>query len=159
MKKLQICAPTLVIVFLLLGGALAADADVLAIESLGERYTVAQAERDVEALTALYTDDAILFNAVGQVLEGREALIAYWQAGFDGPPQHVDIDSRETVVYNDTGHATGTYVVTDDEDQVIVQGYYMAILHRVDGQWLIHRHINNMVLPEPPLPDDEHEGA
>ena len=159
MKRLHGVFPVLIAIAFLFGSSLAQDADVQAIEALSDRYVAAQAERDVEALTALYTDDAILFNSIGLVLEGREALIAYWQAGFEGPPQYLDVDTRETVVIGETGYSIGTYSVMNEEGAVVVHGYFMAIVNRVDGEWRIHRHINNMVMPQMPAPAEENDGT
>jgi hypothetical protein len=71
------------------------------------------------------------------------------------PGQYVGVESSETVVLDDSGYNTGTYWVTDSEGQVLVQGYYVAIVNRVDGEWRIHRHINNMIMSEMLAPDGD----
>lgn len=141
-----------------LGLALAQQEDLHAIEALPERIVAAVDARDAEAMARLYTEDALRFEAGGQVTEGRQAVAQLYQAAFEQPPAQVFIVASETVVHNDSGYQIGTYSVADEDGETLLQGYYLLVLNRVDGEWLIHRQINNMVLPEMPALEGENDG-
>ena len=86
---------------LALGMALAQQEDVQAIEAVPERFVAAVEARDAEAVAELYTEDAIRFEADGQVIEGRQAVAQLYQAAFEQPPAQLTIEPSETVVHNE----------------------------------------------------------
>ena len=155
MKQFHTIAVTVLAgAMLVCGLALAQEEDVQA----AERWMTAFAAGDAEALADLYTDDAIFVNAAGQFMEGRQALMAYFQAGFEQPPLEIVIEPSETEIQNDSGYQLGAFTVTSEEGEIVVQGYYLLTLNRVDGEWKIHRHVANMIVPEMPAPEEENDG-
>ena len=159
MKQLHKVAVTvLAVAMLVLGLALAQEDDVREAEAAAERWMAAFSTGDAEAVAGLYTEDAIFINAVGQLIEGRQALIAYYQASFEQPPVELVVEPSETEIHDDSGYQIGTFTVTTEEGEMLAQGYYLLTLNRVDGEWKIHRHINNLILPEMPAPEEENDG-
>ena len=159
MKQLHKVAVTVLAgAMLVLGLALAQEDDVREAEAAAERWMAAFSAGDAEAVADLNTDDAIFINAEGHYMEGRQALIAYLQAGFEQQPAEIVIEPSETEIHNDSGYQLGAFTVTSEEGEIVVQGYYLFILNRVDGEWKIHRHVANMILPEMPIPEEENDG-
>ena len=69
----------------------------------------------------------------------------------------VTVDVLEVEVGNDMAYQTHFVAVTDVDGNLLTQGYGLVILKRVDGEWRGHRHLQNVILPEPE--DDDMGGS
>jgi uncharacterized protein (TIGR02246 family) len=154
MKRLAVFAALI----LALGLVLAQDQDEEAIDGLRQEWADLFNEGDAEAIAELYTEDAIVYDAVGQVYEGRDAIQAYQQGNFDAGFTVSSFEALETEVLGDTAYAISrfTFATAAGESLGI---YRMDILRRQDGQWRIHRLIANMIMPAQEMPEENGEDA
>ena len=131
-----------------LGFVMAQADDEATIRGLIEQYAEFYTGRDAEAVAQLFTEDAIFIGPAGQVIEGRPAILASFQEHLeDSLPLSKEV--IEIVVANDTAYSTSTVLVMDPDGETVVGGYSLSIWNRIDGEWMWHRSVNNMILPEP----------
>ncbi len=121
-------------------------ADSSDITSRSEAWEAALNAADIDALVALYTDDARLLPPNGEMTIGRDAVRAEFitmiDAGFSS-----ELTSVEAVVSGDIAYNVGTYTTTLGGEQVDV-GKFIETWHRGDdGQWRIANDIYNSDLP------------
>ncbi len=57
------------------------------------------------------------------------------------------LETIDVEVVNDIAHALGRLTFTNDEGESL-QGYYMWILKRENGEWKIHRQTATLITPE-----------
>jgi uncharacterized protein (TIGR02246 family) len=122
-----------------------------ALGDLGHRWAELFNEGDFQGVADLYTEDAIVVNFDGRADEGREAI----HEGLAQPlPEPLDqgtiaVTTEEAEVFGDTAYGMGEYVLSAPDGSVMMQGTYVAISKLVDGEWKMHRHVVNMLMPEP----------
>ena len=132
-----------------LGFVLAQADDKAAIRGLMEQqFAEFYTARDAEAVAQLFTEDALFIGPDGQLLEGRQEILAFFQEHFE-ESLPLSMEVIETVVVNDTASSTNRYVVTGPEGATVVEGYGLSIWNRIDGEWRWHRSIANVILPGP----------
>ncbi len=104
---------------------------------------------DIEAVAALYTEDARMLPPNGPMGTGRQAVRTDLQglldAGLSGT-----LDTLETMVAGDLGYRLGTYVLNTSEGSVADKGKFIEVWRLVDGEWKISRDIYNSDLPPGP---------
>lgn len=130
--------------------AFAQQDDEGAITSTRQQWQEAYNAGDVTSLADLYTEDAALYDADGRVAEGRDAIRAHLEqetAEANGGRPQVALEPIEMLVDGDTAYDLGRYTLTSAAGEA-AEGHYLVILRRVDGEWLIHRQIANLILPE-----------
>jgi ketosteroid isomerase-like protein len=154
MKKLVTLVPLiLVAVGCTQGDAPASDPSV--ITSRSAQWDAALNAKDIDALAALYTDDARMMAPNMEMstgVEGVRAVIGGMiEAGLSG-----ELTSVETVVYGDIGYNVGTYVLTAGDEQADVGKFIETWVRGDDGAWRISNDIFNSDLPaaspEPSMP-------
>jgi uncharacterized protein (TIGR02246 family) len=124
-----------------------------ALEDVAQQWQERYNEGDVEGVVELYTQDAIFYAPDGTVHEGRDAIREEVQSFIDAGFTQISIDPPETEVLNDTAYGINSYTFMDAEGEVVSEGYVMVIFTRENDEWRIHRHIANMVMPEPEMND------
>jgi uncharacterized protein (TIGR02246 family) len=149
MNRVQMTLFALVVtVMLSLGVALAQTDDEATIRGLMEQYAEFYTAGDAEAVAQLFTEDALFIAPDGQLFEGRQAILAFFQEHFeDSLPLSMEV--IEVAVANDTAYSTSRYAVIGPEGDTVVEGYGLSIWNRVDGEWRWHRSVTNVILPEP----------
>jgi uncharacterized protein (TIGR02246 family) len=153
MKRLAVFAALI----LALGLVLAQDQDEEAIDGLRQEWVAFYNEGDVAGVAELYAEDAVLYYADGTVHEGRDAIQEVLQSAIDAGFTGISAEAIETEIVNGTAYQVGSYTFMDDEGETVSEGYYLLILQRDNGEWRIHRHIGNMVLPAQELPEENGE--
>lgn len=107
--------------------------------------------RDVDALVALYTDDARVLPPNAAAMQGADAVRGVFaemiDAGLSG-----DLQSIETMEAGDLGYHVGTYSLGIDGDEVD-RGKFIEIWRKVDGVWLITADMFSSDLPAVPEGD------
>ncbi len=115
------------------------------IQSLEAAWATAQNAKDINALMAMYADDAISMTDGAPSLSGKTAIQAYQEAEFAKAP--AGLTSAYTVqdVYGDGETVTevGTGVTKDASGAVVRTGKYVAIWKKMDGKYLCIREIYN----------------
>jgi uncharacterized protein (TIGR02246 family) len=106
-----------------------------------ERWRQAYNSKDAQQLVPLYTEDAVYISShvAGLVAQGRDKVIANFQAGMSGGG-HIDaveIISMEASCDLVTLHCR--YQATNSG--VTVVGRNLLVLRRVGNQWLIATHM------------------
>jgi uncharacterized protein (TIGR02246 family) len=145
-------------IMLVFGLVLAQDQDdEEAVDDLRQEWVDLYNEGDVAGVAELYAEDAVLYYADGTVHEGRDAIQEVLQSAIDAGFTGISGEAIETEVVNDTAYQVGSYAFMDDEGETVSEGYYLLILQRGNGEWRIHRHIGNMVLPAQELPEENGE--
>jgi uncharacterized protein (TIGR02246 family) len=112
-----------------------------AIEAGNKRFEQAVSRGDAPALAALYTENAKLLPANGQVVSGRAAITRFWQGAIDSGLKSVKLTSVEVETHGDTANEVGKWVVRGEGGRVYDAGDYIVIWKRADGQWKLYRDI------------------
>jgi len=102
---------------------------------------------DPEAISMLYTSDARLLPANSALIDGREAIKAYWSESMaQGGSSELVLETESAVRYGDMAIEEGRYVVNVGSQEVD-QGKYIVTWKKEDGQWKLHQDIWNSDLP------------
>lgn len=117
-----------------------------AIEDRLQQYEEHFGRRDAGALARLYADDVVYYDARGNVHRGREAVRRFYQAGFDAGFRDMSIEPIEIEVIGQTAFDIARYSIVAPNGQRL-SGHHLAILEKVDGEWLVQRTLVNAAMP------------
>ena len=115
--------------------------DEEAIREMVQAWDAAANSRDVDALAAQFTEDAVRMNANAAALQGREAIRASFVAAFESGIWGTDSQDELSAVHisGDLAAALGTWTGTSnpiDGEPFQDRGYWMAVYQRQDdGSW------------------------
>lgn len=152
MKRLFLALPLILIVAAC--GQASAPSDPSVITSRSEAWEAALNAKDVDAVAALYTDDARLMPPNTATTTGQDAVRAAFGGMIDADIS-ADLTSVEAQVSGGFGYNTGTYELMSGDD-VVDTGKYMEIWTRGnDGEWRIANDIWNS--DNPPAPPQKHK--
>lgn len=142
MKKLSLAVPALMIVA---ACAPPGGQGVLEIAAGSATWQEALNAGDVDALAAVYTDDAHILPPNAAPARGhgavREIFGGMIEAGLGGT-----LTTLEVAAAVDIGHHVGAYEITAG-DQVVDRGKFTEIWRQQDGEWKIAADIWNSDLP------------
>jgi ketosteroid isomerase-like protein len=94
------------------------------------------ARGDVTSACAVYTDDARLLAPSAELVQGREAIERFWQAGIDSGITAVGLDVLEVARGVGLAYETGRYALWLDDDAAAEHGAYVLVHERQrDGTW------------------------
>jgi uncharacterized protein (TIGR02246 family) len=112
--------------------------DLGTLENFHKRWIEVFDSHDLDAHAALYTEDAMLFGSVPELIIGRAAIRAYF--GGRGPKVHVAHYPfpRVTMIADDVA-ATAAHVDFADGDQPMPYRVTWMLVKR-DGEWKIAQH-------------------
>lgn len=146
MKRLLTALPLLIILAACSQGPATEDASVLA--TRGEAFEAALNAKDMDALMAMYEDDARVMAPNAPMASGHAAVRASFGPMIDAGLS-VDLTSVDGAISGDIGYNVGTYVLKSG-DTVVDEGKYMESWHRGDdGEWRYTNDIFNSSLPVP----------
>jgi len=125
----------------------AAGADKEAVQAVNAAWFKAYNARDVDAITALYADDAVVSAPGKPSARGTTAIkdafskdiAAATKAGIANNAGA----SGETGVSGDLAWEWNTYSATDKSGKVVDKGKYVTLFERRNGKWVIIRDIWN----------------
>lgn len=111
-------------------------------EAIGESrdaFVAALADGDAGRAAAVYAADAQLLPPSTELVEGREAIEAFWQAGIDSGLWAVELELVRLVGDGRLAYETGRYALTlrpADGEPVVDRGKYVCV-HELqeDGTW------------------------
>ncbi len=123
------------------------QADETALEAGAASWMEAFANKDIEAMNALYAEDAVLLPPDAPAIFGRDAIRAaileMFAAGLA-----IELEDLEIKVVGDLGYKAGRYRTTGGDGSLIDRGKYIEIWTKANGAWVIHRDIwNSSVQP------------
>jgi len=121
-----------------------------AIEAANEQFMAAFAAHDAAALAGFYSDNAKLLPPNSDILQGRAAIQAYWQAAMDMGLASVQLEIQEVDALGNTAVEVSHYTLYLANGTVADYGKYMIEWKRVSGQWFLHRDIFNTSEPAAP---------
>ncbi|MBK9256075.1 MAG: nuclear transport factor 2 family protein [Saprospiraceae bacterium] len=119
------------------------------IQALETAWATAQNAKDINALMAMYADDAISMPDGAPILNGKTAIQAKMAEEFASVPDGLTSVYTVQDVYGDANTVTevGTGVTTDSTGAVVRTGKYVAIWQKRDGKYLCIREIYNNDAP------------
>ncbi len=118
-----------------------AASDSAALRELARQFSAAYVRGDAEAMTALYTPDAVLFPERSAAITGREAIRRYWTL----PPgrritRHI-LTPTQIIVDGRHAYDHGTYEITGERDGKSTgtfSGKYVVVWRREGVTWRMH---------------------
>jgi uncharacterized protein (TIGR02246 family) len=113
-------------------------ADLSTLEGFHKRWIEVFNSHNLDAHAALYTEDAMLFGSVPELIIGRAAIKAYF--GGRGPKVHVaHYPFPRVVMISDSVAATAAHVdFADGETPMPYRVTWMLVKHH--GEWKIAQH-------------------
>jgi ketosteroid isomerase-like protein len=122
--------------------------DEQALESGAARWMAAFNAKDIDAMTALCAEDAVLLPPDAPAVFGRDAVLATMQEMF-ASGLAIELEDLEIKAENDLGYKAGRYRLRSEDGALVDRGKYIEIWTKVDGKWVLHRDIwNSSVQPE-----------
>lgn len=118
-----------------------------ALEAGTAAWMEAFAAKDVDAMNALYAEDAVLLPPDAPAIFGRDAIRAALAEMFASGIT-VELEDLEIKVVDDLGYKAGRYRTIGGDGSLIDRGKYIEIWTKSNGAWVIHRDIwNSSVQP------------
>lgn len=115
------------------------------IEAIEKEWSDAMNKKDVNALMALYTEDATSLQDGGPTLVGKAAMQAQMEKDFAAPARYASISFKTLDIYGSPEEVTevGTSSEKDAAGKETGTGKYMAIFVKKDGKYKCIREIYN----------------
>lgn len=98
-------------------------------------------------LASLYTDDGKVLPPNAGIIEGKEAIQAFWQAVIDMGVEEAVLEIIELEGHGDTAIEVSKFKMKDTNGNVLDHGKYIVIWKRVEGNWKLHLDIFNSSVP------------
>ena len=136
---------------LLLGSAAAQESP----EALAAAFCAAVIDEDIEALAALYTDDADSYGPGGDVAKGRDAIAAGWTPFFDVFEELTcELTEAGALIEDDMAAVWGLWVMTGAPtgggDTIVMEGRYTDVLVKKNDGWRYRVDHASMAAPATP---------
>ena len=115
------------------------------IQAVENAWADALNAKDMNALMALYTDDAVSLANNGPSLTGKAAIQKYQEEQWKTTPPAGNFSFETKDVYGDGNVVTevGTSTIKDASGKVVSTGKYMVVFEKRDGKYLCLREIYN----------------
>jgi uncharacterized protein (TIGR02246 family) len=115
-------------------------------------WAAALNSKDLDALMALYTEDAVSMENNAPAQTGKAAIRSSQEKDFATWPEGMNFTFVTTEVYGEADKITetGTSTMKNAEGKVIGTGKYMCTWEKQDGQYLCSREIYNNDKPSGP---------
>lgn len=116
-----------------------------AIQEIENQWADALNKKDIDALMALYADDAASLQDGAPTLRGKAAIQAQQEKDFAAPPKYASISFQTQDVYGTPDEVTevGTSSMKDAAGKETGTGKYMAVFRKIDGRYKCIREIYN----------------
>jgi uncharacterized protein (TIGR02246 family) len=120
-----------------------------AIVAAGGKFVAAFDKGDAAGIAAFYTEGGQILPPNAGVVEGREAIQAFWQGAMDMGIASVKLETIEAEGHGDTAIEVGKYKLYAPDGQKLDAGKFIVIWKQEDGGWKLHRDIYNSSKPAP----------
>src|SRR5262245_42389986 len=118
-----------------------------AIEAANAKFSEAFARGDANALSAMYTTDAIAFPPDSEMIRGNKAIGEFWKATRDGGVQRAVLTTDDVGRSGDIAYEVGKVALTirpvGKEPTTAAAKYVVVWKRQPDGSWKLHRDIWN----------------
>jgi len=98
---------------------------------------------DMAAVAMHYAEDAKLFPANSQIIEGKENIEVFWGGAAKMGVRRAMLETTSAEAYGGKAIEEGKYTLYTDGDIIIDEGKYIVTWVKADGKWLIDRDIWN----------------
>lgn len=102
---------------------------------------------DMAAVALHYTEDAKLFPANSEIIEGREMIETFWGGAAEMGVKNVNLETIAADGFGNHAIEEGKYTLYADGDVIIDEGKYIVTWAKVDGKWLMKNDIWNTNYP------------
>lgn len=110
------------------------------LSQMNKDFAQALNNKDAEAASLLYSEDASLLPPNEQIVTGRENIKKYWQAALDAGTTDVFVSTISTGSNGDLGYEIGRFQMSypgADGKMIVEKGKYTEILKRTaNGKWI-----------------------
>ncbi|MGH7899413.1 MAG: YybH family protein, partial [Candidatus Binatia bacterium] len=118
-----------------------------AIEAANAKFSEAFERGDIDAVAALYSEDAMAFPPDGEMVKGRKAIGEFWKATRKSGVKSAKLTTLDVGASGDLAHETGTVLLTiqpEGKPATTVSAKYVVVWKRTGGgAWQLHRDIWN----------------
>ena len=130
-------------------------ADEAALKAATASWMEAYNAGNVEAIVALYAEDAVLMPPHAPVATGHAQIRAFLTsdtAGAKAAGVKLVPGATSAGVTGETGWESGSYTVADASGATVDSGSYLSVSRKSNGKWLYVRDTYNSDRPMPPAP-------
>lgn len=122
------------------------------IQAAENAWAAALNARDLDALMALYADDAVSMTNNAPMLAGKDAIRKNQEQEFASTPEGLNFTFEVLDIYGDgnTVTETGASTYKNADGEVVGTGKYMCVWKKQDGKYLCVREIYNGDSPSVP---------
>jgi uncharacterized protein (TIGR02246 family) len=110
------------------------------LSQMNKDFAKALNNKDAEAASLLYAEDASLLPPNATIVTGRENIKKYWQGALDAGTADVSVSTISTDSDGDLGYEIGRFQLSypgSDGKMIVDKGKYTEILKRMaDGKWI-----------------------
>jgi len=117
------------------------------IKDANQRLMDAFRQGDAATIAALYTDDGQVLAPNNQIVAGRPAIQAFYQAMMGLEIRAIRLDEVEVEVYGETANEVATYQLLGEDKQVLEHGKCLVVWKATQRGWKMHRDCFNTSLP------------
>ena len=107
---------------------------------MNKDFAQALNDKDAEAASLLYAEDASLLPPNEAIVTGRENIKNYWQGALDAGTTNVSVSTISTGSSGDLGYEIGRFELSypgPDGNMIVEKGKYTELLKRMpDGKWI-----------------------
>jgi len=146
---LMVAGPALAVAMAQSGPALADPDERMAIEGRLQQYEDRFNEADAVALSELFAEEVVYYGPLGTVFVGRDAVEERYRQSVEAGFRDMIVETIEIDVLGDMAWDIARYTITSPNGEPL-EGYHLAILEKVDGEWIVQRTLVNAVMPKPP---------
>jgi ketosteroid isomerase-like protein len=110
------------------------------LSQMNKDFAKALNEKDAEAASLLYAEDASLLPPNEPIVTGRENIKKYWRAALDAGTTNVSVSTISTGSNGDLGYEIGRFELSypgSDGNMIVEKGKYTELLKRTAaGKWI-----------------------
>ena len=124
------------------------SAGYTALDTATQQWADAFNNGDAATIAGMMSPDGQIMPPNGGIIEGREAIQAFWQ-GFIDTGVKGSLTSIEITVDGNMAYKVGTFRISDPSGQEVDHGKFLEIWRFMDGKWQFHRDMWNSSVPAP----------
>ena len=124
-----------------LSGRGEANPEIAAIQALSRDFSAAYVRGDADAMTALYTPDAVIFPNNSEMIQGHDAIRRYWTLGIGQTVTHHRATPTEIRIDGDHAYDYGVFEISGTLNGTPYgpsHGKYVIVWRRTPQGWRMH---------------------